>query len=141
MNDKVETTPAAIEPEGGVRFRPFTEDADAEGHAAKAGRATEDAPEAEGAYRPGRATDDTDTEGHMPFRRGVTEPTGIEPEGSVRHPEPPPATGEADVEAHVIKVTEDAAISPEGAVRGRPFTEGDDDAAGIEPDGAARSGR
>jgi hypothetical protein len=76
MGDKVETTPTGIEPESGIKFRPYTEDApdDAEGHALRGRPVAEDAPEAEGAYRPGRAADEDDVEGHMPLKRGVAEP-------------------------------------------------------------------
>jgi hypothetical protein len=124
MNDKVQTTPAAIEPEGATKFRPFTEDVDAEGHVIKYRPFTEDAPEAEGGIASRHLTDDADTEGHMPFRK-AQEPGPDEP-------------GAADTEAHVIQATEDAGIAPEGAARYHPFTEGDDDATGIEPDGSVK---
>ena len=131
-----ETTTTCIAPEGADRYRPYTEDAtlDAEGHAPRFRPYTEtDEPgiQPEGANRGRPLTEEPDTEGHMPFRRGATEPGPDEP-------------GAEDAEGHAAKFrpyteTDEPGMQPEGSMKYRPLTE-DDDAAGIGGGGEVRVG-
>ena len=136
MSSKDQPNQSDIQPEGTVRGGPFTEDetVDAEGHAIGPARTRDRCRHrARGrASKPRGYTEDTDTEGHMPFRRGATEPGPDEPgaediepraarrSAATRRNQGRRARGRHEAPADTPRATTTPGIKPDGGGKLRP---------------------